>query len=146
MFCSRGYKNNNGNSSLGLVPIHRFQPRLLTTADYCYSDRLRHRVRDPFFATPDFLVLPVTAEPSGCPFVRFKADFRDEVSFRRWRILPEGNCISFREPGAEALHLLKPCDSIFERTFPVFADFLNIMNAKFIWFRLRLSWCADPKV
>jgi hypothetical protein len=27
--------------------------------------------------------LPVTAEPSGCPFVRFKADFRDEASFRR---------------------------------------------------------------
>jgi GTP pyrophosphokinase len=29
-----------------------------------------------------FLVSPVTAKLSGCPFVRFKADFRDEVSFR----------------------------------------------------------------
>ena len=36
-----GYKNNNGNSSLGLVPIHRLQPKLLTMPDYCYSDRLR---------------------------------------------------------------------------------------------------------
>jgi hypothetical protein len=34
------FKNNNGNLSLGLVPIHRLQPRLLTMSDYCYSDRL----------------------------------------------------------------------------------------------------------
>jgi len=39
-------KNNNGNYSLGLVPIHRFQPRLQTMSDYCYSDRLRHRILD----------------------------------------------------------------------------------------------------
>ena len=61
------YKNNNGNSSLGLVPIHRSQPRLFTMSDYCYSDRLLH-MAEAFSATPCFLVVPVTAEPSGCPF------------------------------------------------------------------------------
>jgi hypothetical protein len=50
----------------------------------------------PVSATPGFLVLPVTAEPSGCPFVRFKADFRDEASFRLWCAFPGGSGISFR--------------------------------------------------
>ncbi|MCX6321909.1 MAG: hypothetical protein NTX93_08950, partial [Bacteroidia bacterium] len=40
--------NNNGNYSLGLVPTHRFQPRLLTMSDYCYSDRLLNRIQDLF--------------------------------------------------------------------------------------------------
>ena len=44
----RAYKNNNGNYSLGLVPIHRSQPRLLMMSDYCYSDRLLLQVLDPF--------------------------------------------------------------------------------------------------
>jgi hypothetical protein len=39
-----------------------------------------------------------------------------------------------------------PCDPISERTFPFFGDLLNILNAKFLLFRLRLSWCADPGV
>ena len=98
--------------------------------DYCYSDRPLLLILDQFLQPNGFRVLPVTAEPSGCPFVRFDTDFRDEVSFRRWYIFPEGYCISFREPGAEALHLLKPCDSIIERTFPVFVDLLNIPDAK----------------
>jgi|SRR5450759_2373589 len=42
------YKNNNGNYSRGLVPIHRLQPRLLTMSDYCYSDRLLLWIQDPF--------------------------------------------------------------------------------------------------
>ena len=46
-----GYKNNNGNSSLGLVPIHRSQPRLFTMPDYCYSDRLLHKA-ETFFHNP----------------------------------------------------------------------------------------------
>jgi len=54
------YKNNNGNSSLGLVPIHRLQPRLFTMPDYCYSDRLLLRSK-PFSAAHGFRVLPVTA-------------------------------------------------------------------------------------
>ena len=43
-----GYKNNNGNYSLGLVPIHRLQPRLLTMPDYCYSDRPLLLILDQF--------------------------------------------------------------------------------------------------
>ena len=36
----------------------------------------------------------------------------------------------FQITGAEALRFLKPCDSIAERTFPVFVDFLNILDAE----------------
>src|ERR1035437_7176510 len=64
------YKNNNGNSSLGLVPIHRLQPRLLTMSDYCYSDRLRRWVRDPF-CNPwlsGFACYSRTFRLSFCPF------------------------------------------------------------------------------
>jgi hypothetical protein len=61
----------------------------------------------------------------------FKADFRDEVSIRLLCSFPGGKGISFRKPGVETLHSLKPCDSIAERTFPVFVDLLNIMNARF---------------
>ena len=62
------YKNNNGNYSLGLVPIHHFQPKLLTMSDYCYSDRLPSLDTRSSSATHGFPVLPVTAEPSGFPF------------------------------------------------------------------------------
>ena len=44
----RRVKNNNGNHSLRLVPIHYFQPRLSTMSDYCYSDRLHLLIRDLF--------------------------------------------------------------------------------------------------
>jgi hypothetical protein len=84
----------------------------------------------PSSATHGFRVLPVTAEPSGCPFVRFEADFRDEVSFRRWCAFPGGDGISFSLPGAEALNILKPCDSIIERTFLVFADLPDIRDTR----------------
>jgi hypothetical protein len=40
------YKNNNGNHSLGVVPIHRLQPKLHTASDYCYYDRLHSRSYD----------------------------------------------------------------------------------------------------
>lgn len=39
------YKNNNGNYSLGVVPIHRFQPKLQTMSDYCYYDRLQIKLK-----------------------------------------------------------------------------------------------------
>jgi hypothetical protein len=42
IFNKAEYKNNNGNYSQGLVPIHRLLPRQLTMSDYCYSDRLLH--------------------------------------------------------------------------------------------------------
>jgi hypothetical protein len=42
------HRNNNGNYSLRLVPIHYHQPRLSTVSDYCYSDRLHLRILDLF--------------------------------------------------------------------------------------------------
>jgi hypothetical protein len=90
-----GYKNNNGNSSLGLVPIHHLQPRLLTMPDYCYSDRLLRRILDPFLQPLafGFCLLQHNLQAVLSPG---KPGFRDEVSFRRWYIFPEGYCISFR--------------------------------------------------
>jgi hypothetical protein len=55
---------------------------------------------------------------------------RDEVSFRRWCAFPGGDGISFSLPGAEALNILKPCDSIIERTFLVFADLPDIRDTR----------------
>jgi hypothetical protein len=52
-----------------------------------------------------------------------RRDFRDEVSFRHITLSPlresQSFSVHFR---AEALCSLKPCDSISERTFPVFVD------------------------
>jgi hypothetical protein len=79
-------------------------------------------------ATHGFRVLPVTAEPSSCPFFPPKQDFRDEVAFRRRCASPEGYGISFRLFRAEALPFLKPCDSVAKRTFPIFGDLLNIRD------------------
>ena len=137
-------KNNDGNSSLGLVPIHRSQPRLFTMSDYCYSDRLLH-MAEAFSATPCFLVVPVTAEPSGCPFPR-----RGVVPGRSvfQVLLPISRRILYQfQITCDRSHSFSvPSDSIIERSFPVFADLLNILNAKFLLFRFRLSWCADPEV
>jgi len=91
-----GYKNNNGNYSLGLVPIHRLQPRSFTMSDYCYSDWL-HRGYETLFSNPK-------RSGSACYSRTFRLSFlpvsrqafRDEVSFRLWYLFPEGYCISFR--------------------------------------------------
>ena len=136
--CKDGrYKNNDGNSSLGLVPIHRSQPRLFTMSDYCYSDRLLH-MAEAFSATPGFLVVPVTAEPSGCPFPR-----RGVVPGRSvfQVLLPISRRILYQfQITCDRSHSFSvPSDSIIERSFPVFADLLNIFNAKFLLSRLRLS-------
>jgi hypothetical protein len=78
-------------------------------------------------ATPGFQILPVTALPSSCPFFCLAAEFRDEVSFRHMMYQSRRNSTPFSVHfGAEALCSLKPCDSVFERTFPVSIDLLNI--------------------
>jgi hypothetical protein len=112
---------------LRLVPIRRLQPKPHTASDYCYSGRLLSFRRSGFPATPGLPVIPVTAPPSGCPFFpALRRDFRDEVSFRHMMSSPLRESPSFSVPfGAEALCSLKPCDSISERTFPVFFDLLN---------------------
>jgi hypothetical protein len=56
-------------------------------------------------------------------------DVGDEVSFRRRCTFPGGSGIGFSRPGAEALHHLKPCDLISERSFPVFVDLPDIRDA-----------------
>jgi hypothetical protein len=61
----------------------------------------------------------------------------DVISRRIW--------ISFRESGAEALNILKPCDSIAERTFPV-SSIYWVSWTEVHSLRLRLFWCAVPKV
>ncbi|OFY58819.1 MAG: hypothetical protein A2V50_00260 [Bacteroidetes bacterium RBG_19FT_COMBO_42_10] len=55
-------------------------------------------------------------------FLPFGRTFQDEVSFRLRCSSPEGCGISFRSLQAETLCFLKPCDSVAERTFPVFFD------------------------
>jgi hypothetical protein len=61
----------------------QLQPRPQKASGYCYSSRLHHWIQVSVFATHGIPVLPVTALPSCCPFVRSKAGFRDEVSFRQ---------------------------------------------------------------
>ena len=123
----RWVQNNNGNYSLWLVPINFLQPRPQSASGYCYSGRLLSEVLLPVPATHGFQALPVTALPSGCPFFRLAAKFRDEVSFRHTMHGPLRVSASLSVHfGAEALYSLKPCDSISERTFPVSIDLLNI--------------------
>jgi hypothetical protein len=65
---------------LKISSIHRLQPKLFTRqATVILTVISEYEIR---VATHGFQVLPVTAEPSGCPFIRFEADFRDEASFR----------------------------------------------------------------
>jgi hypothetical protein len=76
----------------------------------------------------------ITFKLSFLPILR--RDFRDEVSFRHITLSPLRESQSFSVHfGAEALCSLKPCDSISERTFPVFIDLLNIHEPG--------SFCSD---
>jgi hypothetical protein len=125
-----GGKNNNGNSSLGLVPIHRLQPKLLTMPDYCYSDRLRHWVRDPFLQPLAFGFCLLQQNLPAVLSSRLATGLPGQSVIKALTHIPEGYCISFRKPVTEVLRNLKPCDSIAERTFPVFVDLLNIPDAK----------------
>ena len=114
-------------------------------SDYCYFDRLRIRILDPFMQPMAFRFC-LLQQNLPAVLSHAKAWFWDEVSFRLSCSIPEGRGKSFKKPGAETLHFLKPCDPISERTFPVFVDLLNIHDARSSKFRLRLSWCADPEV
>jgi hypothetical protein len=95
-------------------------------SDYCYSDRLRCLILDLILQPLAFRYCLLQHNLPAFLSSVFKADFRDEVSFRLRCVYPEGFRISLRLPVAEALRILSPCDSIAERTFPVFVDLLNI--------------------
>jgi hypothetical protein len=129
IFKMEWYKNNNGNYSLGLVPIHRWQPRLFAMPDYCYSDRLLLQIRDLVSATLCFPALPVTAEPSGCPFPRRGVVPGRSVFQAAGAPFPKDQA-SVSDFRGRNPFFLKPSDLIIERTFPVFADLLNITDAK----------------
>ena len=124
------YKNNNGNYSLGLVPIDRFQPRLLTISDYCYSDRLPLQILD------------LHQQPLAFGFYLLQQNLQAVLSSRLATGLPGRNVFQapmhislriwhqFQITWGRSPSFLKPCDSIAERTFPVFVDLLNIVDAK----------------
>jgi hypothetical protein len=96
------------------------------------------------FATPGFPVLPVTADPSSCPFVPiFRRDIPGRSVFQApmhisLRILHQFQ-ITW---GPKPFIFLRPCDPVVERSFPVFVDLLNTRDwsgTRFPSFRLRLS-------
>jgi len=117
------YKNNNGNYSLGLVPIHRLQPKLHPASDYCYSDRLFRQILD---LPPQPMAFRSYLLRYNLPAVLFYppcgGSFRDEVSFWLQCAFPEGSDTSSGSIQTEVLLFPGPCDSIAERTFPVFVD------------------------
>ena len=119
------YKNNNGNYSLRLVPIHRLQPRPPTVSDYCYCGRMHCRSYDLCLQPWAFgFCLLQQNLPAVRLFLSFGWTFPDEVSFRPGSF-PEGSGSRFRSLVAEAICSLLPCDSIVERTFPVFDNLMN---------------------
>jgi hypothetical protein len=92
-------------------------------------------------ATLGFQVLLFTAVPSGCPFSRF-LEIPGRSVFQAPVRVPEGSCTSFSSFPAEAVHSLRPCDSISERTFPVFIDLPGhrlLAFTRFLYSGLRLS-------
>jgi hypothetical protein len=93
-------------------------------------------------ATRGFPVLPVTADPSSCPFSCLRRIPGRSV-LQAPVPIPEGAGISFRsDSGPKPSVFLRPCDSVVERTFPVFFDFLNIRDRSGTGFpssSLRLS-------
>jgi hypothetical protein len=83
----------------------------------------------PGSATHGFRALPVTAEPSGCPFPR-RSVVRGRSVIQALVPLSRRIRHQFQIFRTEVLHFLKPCDLIAERTFPVFVDFLNITDTR----------------
>jgi hypothetical protein len=75
-------------------------------------------------------------------FPSFGGTFQDEVSFRLQCYFPEDLASVSDDSGPKPSVFLRPCDSVVERTFPVFVDLLNIRDwsgTRFSLFSLRLS-------
>jgi len=112
---------------LRLVPIRFLQPRPQSASGYCYSGRLYFRLLRSGLTTPGFPVLHVTALPSCCPFVYPRGvtswTKRHSGILLKPRKVFASFPVQFR---TEVLLFPEPCDSLFERTFPFFSDFLNI--------------------
>ena len=97
-----------------------------------------------WFAAPGFPVMLFTAYPSCCPFFPPKRDFRDEVSLRRWYRFPKV-LNQFREIETEVFFSWSPVTQSLKERFrfsPIcWTSWTGVHS-----FRLRLSWCAVPKV
>jgi len=113
---------------LRLVPIRLLQPRPHLASSYCYSGRLFFQVLRSGPATPGFPVLHVTVLPFCCPFFYPRGVTSGTKCLSgTFHINPEGFLLHFQFNSEPKLFcFLKPCDSLVERTFPVFFDFLNI--------------------
>jgi len=103
------------------------QPRPQSASGYCYSGRLLFFRLSGIPATPGYRVLHFIASPSCCPFsCRSRIPGRSVIQ-AYGAITPEGFRIRFSSIwGPKPFCFLRPCDSISERTFPVFVDLLNI--------------------
>jgi hypothetical protein len=64
------------------------QPRPPAAPDYCYSGRLISSRQGGIPSTQGIPVLLFISLPSCCPFFLPKQEFRDEVSFRHWVLIP----------------------------------------------------------
>jgi hypothetical protein len=119
-------KNNNGNYSRGVVPIHRLQPKPHTASGYCYSDRLHSRSYDLFLQPMAFRFCLLQQDlPAVLLFPPFGGTFRDEASFRLRCQFPKDPAPVSVDSEPKPIVSLKPCDSVVERTFPAFCDLLN---------------------
>ena len=113
------YKNNNGNYSRRVVPIHRLLPKLFTASDYCYSGRLHYRSYDLDLQPWAFRfcvlrqILPAVLLPRRSVFSGTKCHSGSGVFSRRIRQRFQ----DFAVP--KLFDFLRPCDPVVERTFPV---------------------------
>jgi len=144
------YKNNNGNYSRRVVPIHRLQPKPHAASDYCYSGRLHSRSYDLYLQPWAFRfcflqqILPAvlfSRLATGLPGrsvlqapVRISRRIRHQFQVTR---------------GRSSLFSWGPVTQSLKERFHFSGDLLNIRDRSGTGFplsMLRLSWYADPEV
>ena len=103
--------------------------RLLPESDYCYCGRLHTQILDHILQ-PMAFGLCLLQQNLRAVLSPDESGFGDEASVRRCCAFPGGDGISFSLLRAEAFGILKPCDSIAERTFPVFVDLPDIRDTR----------------
>jgi hypothetical protein len=113
----------------GSITFSDFLSRLELNSLLCrnsFSSETVHLLRSGL-TTQGFRVLHVTALPSCCPFVYPRGVTSGTKCHSGTRHKPRKVSASFPvQFRAETLLFPEPCDSLFERTFPLFSDFLNI--------------------
>jgi hypothetical protein len=132
------YKNNNGNSSLGLVPIHRSQPRLFTMSDYCYSDRLFHQV-ETCFCNPWLSGFACYSRTFRLSFLPTNRDSGTKCLSGAGTYFPKDIVSVSDNPGPKPVVFCCPVTQSLKERFRFFGDLLNIPDARSVLFRLRLA-------